>query len=238
MNKYTKKWTLNRSRIHFAFRVVGKWFTAKSSLLTAGGVHYIDSSSGGGKTLLMNYILRNLLVKGGFFWTNIDEFNHPRVLTFDINRLFKDGEMKFRLNRTAEFTNSKGDPIVHYCKGVIYDELNGFFNRRNNRQSDYNSRFVPLVKNTVIHRHLGLPRIYFIGQSLMLQDTQIQQILKYRHYVQAKFRWRYYFWRQELRLVFAPYKLKIDHFKKMGIDEQGNAIFKKLKSEKIKIDPI
>jgi len=177
----------------------------------------------------MNYIIRNLLSKNGFFWANINEFYHDRVHTFDLKKVFGNGDQKYRLDKKIG---------SQFCKGIVYDELNAFFNRRNNKNRDYNDRFIPLMASTVIHRHNGIPRVYFIGQSLLLQDTQIAQVLKYRHYVTARYRWRYYFFRNELKMVFAPYKLKVEHFKKIGIDEKGEPIWKAIGKEKIKIAPI
>ena len=231
--RYRHKWTLRRSRIHFAFKVIGKWLSVQPSPLMATGIHYIDSSSGGGKTLLMNWIARNLLKRGGFMLSNIDEFNHKRIMPFDLLKLYDKGETLARLPHTMLFNEVK-----HYSKGIIYDEINSIFNRRNNRQRDYNDIFIPLIRDSVLHRHKQQPRLYFIGQSLLLQDTQIVSILKYRHYVSARFRWRYYFYRNELKMVFAPYKLIVTDFKKINIDENGNPIWKKIGKSKIKIDPI
>lgn len=234
--KYHHKWTLNRSRVHFAFKVIIKWLTVQPSPLMSSGIHYIDSSSGGGKTLLMNWIATNLLRKGGFMWANIDEFNHKRIFNFDLTRLYHDGETSMKLPFICPIEKD-GKTIKHYSKGIIYDEINSHFNRRNNRQRDYNDIFIPLIKDTVLHRHKQHPRIYFIGQSVLLQDTQIVSILKYRHYVKASFRWRYYFFRNQLKMVFAPYKLKVFHFTKINIDENGTPIWKKIGKSKIKIEP-
>lgn len=226
--KYKVKWTPRRARIPFVFRVIIKWIQGKPGLLYANGVHYIDSSSGGGKTLLMNYIACHLVERGGFMWANIDEFKNPRIKAFDIEKLYGNGDANYKLPKKIE--KKIGDTTVtYYSKGIIYDELNRYFNRRMNKTRDYNDIFVPLVSDTVIHRHLGHPRIYFIGQSLMMQDTQIAQVAKYRHYVQARFRWRYYFYRNELRMVYAPYKIKVTNFIKTGIDPKGEPIFKEMR---------
>ncbi|MCK9576789.1 MAG: hypothetical protein M0R51_12780 [Clostridia bacterium] len=227
--KYDHKWTLNRSHVHFWFRVIGKWLTIKPSPLMANGIHFIDSQSGGGKTLLMNWIARNLLKKGGFMWSNIDEFKHKRIYNFELERLYNGGDTKMKLPYMID---------NHYSKGIIYDEINSKFNRRQNRQRDYNDVFIPLMTDTVLHRHRHHPRIYFIGQSVLLQDTQIMSVLKYRHFVSARFRWRYYYWREQLRMVFAPYRLKVIHYKKIGITENGDPIWKKIGKSKIKISPL
>ena len=234
MSRYTHKWTLKRSRLGFTFRVLVHWFTRSNNPLYANGNHYIDSTSGGGKTLLMNIIIRNSTQRGGFYWANKDEFNNnKRVLIFDIKKLFSKGEQNFRLDPVVEIGGKN-----NYCKGAIWDEINHQFNRRNNKNKDYNEIFIPLIDQTVTHRHARIPRNYFIGQSIDMQDTQLTQIIKWRHFVKAKYKYYYYYWRNELKLVYAPKKLIVDHYKKMGIDENGNSIFKKISRSKIKVKPI
>lgn len=229
--RYATKWTLKRSRVHFAFKVIGKWLTIQPNVMMNTGCHYIDSSAGGGKTLLMNWIIRNLLSTGGFFWTNINEFHHDRVKSFDLYKVWGSGLQHYKLDNKLPNSEIR-------CKGIVFDELNRFFNRRQNKQREYNDVFIPLVSSLATHRHDGYPRIYFIGQAVMLQDTQVMQLIKYRHYVTAKFRWRYYFFRNELKMVYAPYKLKIDHFKKIGINENGDPIWKQIAKSVVKIDPV
>lgn len=228
--KYIEKWTLNRSRIHFYFKVVKKWLEGSPSMPFAMGGHYIDGPSGAGKTLLMNIILEYMLKNGGFAWQNINEFFYKPVKTFDLFDLFADGRQIYRLDHV--------DDAGRYCKALVLDEVNAAFNRRQNKQRDYNDVFIPLVKFLTTHRHQKIPRFYLIGQSLLLQDSQLQEIIKYRHYVQAKKRWRYWFWRNELKMEFVPVKLKITNFIKSGTDENGKPIWTKIKQKmKIKVEP-
>jgi len=228
--KYIEKWSLNRSRIHFTFKVIGKWFQGRPGMLFAESGHYIDGPSGAGKTLLMNIILEDMLKNGGFAWQNIEEFFYKPVKTFDIFDLFQDGKQLYRLD-------SKDDK-GRYCKALVLDEVNATFNRRQNKQRDYNDVFIPLVKFLTTHRHQKIPRFYLIGQSLLLQDSQLQEIIKYRHYVQARKKWRYWFWRNELKMALVPVKLKVTNFIKTGTDENGQPIWTKLKQKmKIKVLP-
>jgi len=234
--KYKHKLTFDRSRFLFVLKVIARWFRVKPGLIYSPGVHLITGASGSGKTLLMNIIIHSILKKDGFVWANMDEFAHQRVLTFDIDKLFQDGEQKYRLPKRAYFI--KPYDSYTYCKAVVIDELNARFNRRMNRQTDYNDVFVPMIKFTVTHRHQIADRLYFIGQSLLLQDGQIQAILKVRHDVKASKRWRYYFFREQKKMLYLPKKLIITNHVNSGVDPNGNIIWIQQKIvTKIKVIP-
>lgn len=225
--KYETKWSFKRSRIFFMIQVIAKLLKKKSNPGMAPGIHYIDAPSGGGKTLYMNYLARKMLDDGGFMWANIQEFDHSRIFTFNVKKVWNNGEQLYRLNNYLE---------PHYCKGIIFDEINRMFNRRANREKQYNDIFIPMINSMVTHRHDGFPRIYFIGQNVLLQDTQIQSILKWKHMVSCKFKYFYVYWRNELKLVRAPHRIIVTHYKKMGTDESDHAIWKKVTMDKIEID--
>lgn len=229
--KYPYPWTPKRSRVAFVFHVIKKWFQGSPGILFAEGGHYIDGPMGSGKTLLMNIILEIMLSHGGFAWANIREFLYKPVKTFDLDDLFADGKQKYRLD-------SKDDK-GRYCKALILDEVNATFNRRQNHQRAYNDTFIPLIKMLVSLRNASnIPRFYLIGQSLLLQDGQLQEVIKYRHFVKSKKRWRYWFWRNQLKCAMVPYKIKIEDYIKVGTDEKGAAIWQKMKGNHvIKVDP-
>jgi len=224
--KYIVKWSLKRSRIAFLFRIIKKSMGGHYSILYSEGGHYIDGPMGAGKTLLMNIILENMLSTGGFAWQNVNEFFYKPVKTFDLDLLFSDGKPLYKLDNVDE----KG----RRCKALILDEINATFNRRQNHQKAYNDLFVPLVKMLVTLRNaMSIPRFYLIGQSLLIQDTQLQEVIKYRHFVKCKKRWRYWFFRNQLKVEKVPYKLKIEDFIKVGTDQAGKAIWQKLKGKHI-----
>jgi hypothetical protein len=226
MTKYTHKWTLKRSWLWFGTKVIAKWLEGRPSLLYVPGVHLLHGPSGSGKSLLANIMIHELLRKGGFVWCNIDEFHHPRVRVFDMNKVFKDGEQKMRLNKFLTIDGKK-----EKCVAVIIDELNQKFNRRMNKSTVYNEQFVPLISFIVTHRHQIADRVYLLGQSLLLQDGQIQSIIKMRHDVRSKKGWHYWFWRENLEFVFAPKKIKVTHYNNIDIDNLGNVIWWKIKQK-------
>lgn len=94
--------------------------------------------------------------------------------------------------------------------GIIFDEINREFNRRNNRQREYNEAFTGLIEFLVSHRHQDVPRVYFIGQKLELQDTQLQSLFKYQHdIIRTTRRPKYWFYKDKKHLEFIPTKLDI-----------------------------
>lgn len=245
LKKYPSKWTLKKSRIVFIFKAIWLWLKGGGGIFYGVGIHYIDGVTGGGKTLLMNIIRQKLLKKGGFGWTNIDEFLNSfkygndwksvnaYMKPFDLEKLFNDGKQIYRLPKQIEKDGKKLN-----CKLLVLDELNANFNRRNNKSKDYNDIFIPLLKMLLTHRHRLCDRVYLLGQSMMLQDTGFQQILKYRHFVKPSKRWFYWFYREQNKMLLLPKKLIVESMIKTGIEPNGNAIWSKIKKTKIKLNPV
>lgn len=193
--------------ISFIKRLFGK------SLLFANGSHIVTSYPGGGKTLLASHIINSVDSESNFFLSNMAEFpGYDNCYTFDINDIFKDGEQV----KSFPTIDHKGRKIY----AIIFDEINLNFNRRMNRTSDYNDIFMGLVEFIVTHRHQDIPRIYFLGQKLELQDTQLQSLFKYQHDIYKCRRWaRYKPYNLGDPLIWYPVKLKIMERVK-GLDDQ------------------
>lgn len=225
--KYTKKWKLKRSRLLFLIKRFFLLFKIKGNVLFSEGVHFITAPSGGGKTLLSNYILRSLCKDYKFFmWVNINQYDELMTEHFNINEIFQDSEQKYKLPKSIE---------GKYSKGIIIDEVNLTFNRRENKKKDYNDIFIPLMKFLVTHRHQNQNRAYLLGQNRNLQDTQIQSILKYQHRVFCSKKYKYYFFREQNKMVYAPKKMKVITELNIGQDNSGFTIWKQIKKQKIKV---
>lgn len=180
----------------------------RENIFHALGSHLITAYPGGGKTLKMNQIINEVDKEKYFFLSNLKEFDG--VKTFDLFDMFKDGEQVKRFPTTDE----KGRKIY----GVIFDEINLNFNKRLNRSKEYNDAFVGLIEFVVSHRHQDIPRIYFIGQKLELQDTQLQSLFVYWHdIIKKKQRYKYWYY---YKYYFAkiPVKLTIDNWRKENND--------------------
>lgn len=195
----------------------------KPSILHALGTHIITAYPGGGKTLLMNKIINDVDKEKYFFLSNMKEFSGDNVYAFDIEDIFQDNE------QIASFPviDEKGRKLY----GVIFDEINLQFNKRLNRKSAYNDIFIGLIEFLVSHRHQDVPRVYFIGQKLELQDTQLQSLFKIQHdIIKCKKFPKYKPYNLSGNLIYFPTKLKVIHKIKNDLDE-----FLELKKQKIKI---
>jgi hypothetical protein len=241
LKKYPSKWTLKRSKFVFVLKVIIQYLKPHGNVLYGMGVHYIDGATGNGKTLLMNILRMIILKNGGFGYCNIDEFKNSyqygdkyystnaEMKPFDLEALFENGKQVKKLPKILDGKK---------CKLLVLDELNAVFNRRSNRSKDYNDIFVPLVRFLLTHRHRLCDKVYLIGQSILLQDTQFQQIVKYRHFVTASKRWRYWFFREQNKMLLLPKKLIIETMIKRGTEPNGNPIWSKPKKMKIKVEPL
>lgn len=198
-------------------RNVFKWFIKVivslfrgGDILHAEGSHIITAYPGGGKTLLMNHLINEVDNKKYFFLSNLKEFDFCD--SFKIDEMFKDGK------QIASFPTV--DEHGRKLYGIIFDEINLNFNKRENKKSAYNDIFVGLVEFIVSHRHQDVPRIYFIGQKLELQDTQLQSLFKYHHDIFRSKRFpKYWYYKENNFIKYIPYKLKILHRVK-ALDDQ------------------
>ena len=172
----------------------------KPSIYRAQGTHFISAYPGMGKTLLMNKIIQDTDQDKYFFLSNLKEFDN--VQQFDINEIFQDNTQV----KQFPLLDKKGRKLY----GVIFDEINLTFNKRLNRKSDYNDLFIGLIEFLVSHRHQGVPRVYFIGQKLELQDTQLISLFKYQHDIIKCKRFPYYwFYKKYNAINYIPRKLHI-----------------------------
>lgn len=191
--------------------LIKKLFT--NDILYNNGSHIINAYPGGGKTLLASHIIGSIDSEKYFFISNMPEFpGYDNVYSFNLTDMFKDGE------QVASFPtrDHKGRELY----GVIFDEINLSFNRRMNRTTEYNEIFVGLVEFIITHRHQNVPRLYFIGQKLELQDTQLQSLFKYQHDIIKAKRWpRFKPYNLSGDLIFYPVKLKMINRVKAENDE-------------------
>lgn len=213
----------------FAFLVVKSLFN-RPSILKAPGAHFIAGFPGSGKTLLMNSIINSYDKSKYFFLCNMGEFaGQENVYSFKIEEVF------------SEQKQVKSFPTVDHLgrklAGVIFDEINLNFNRRANKQRDYNSLFIGLIEFLVSHRHQGVPAIWFIGQKLALQDSQLQILFKYYHDIIYTVRrpsyWIYKESKDDDVIAFIPKKIKYNNYTKDFEDNFVRAN-KKIKKRKFK----
>lgn len=216
------KWLLKPPRNIFSF--IWRWFLSlfgkKGSIYKAQGAHFISGYPGSGKTLFQNQIIRELDSEKYFCLANLDEF--AGVKHFKLEDMFRKGKQIAKFPTVDE----KGRKIW----AVIFDEINLSFNRRMNRSKEYNELFIGLIEFLISHRHQGIPRVYFIGQKLDLQDTQLQSLFKFQHEI-IDTRRRYKYWYYHLfEFLKIPVKIGIVNRVKNLEDE-----FIEINYDKIKI---
>lgn len=218
-NKKQKK----RTRIAFFFRriveAIKRFFTMKTSIYHRKGVHFIGGYMGAGKTLFASHIVDEVNDKESnyldsskwFFITNVDEFYQRNVIHYNLFSMFENSQQVARL----PIRDKKGRKLY----AVIIDEINLKYNKRLNRSKNYNNSFVGLIEMIITMRHQGVKRVYFIGQKLELQDTQLQSLFKYYHKIVFNLQKpNYYYYRNEDKFVIAPKKLFIENYIK-GYDD-------------------
>ena len=144
----------------------------------------------------MNQLRNSVDNEKYFFLSNIKEFDG--VKTFNLEDIFSNGEQI----RSFPTVDEKGRKLY----AVIFDEINLQFNRRMNKSSDYNNLFIGLIEFLVSHRHQDVPRVYFIGQKLELQDGQLQSLFKYQHDIIRTKRWpAYWYYKEHEKVVFIKH---------------------------------
>lgn len=208
------------SRLVFSFKVIKKILKLKrTNILHYGGLHLITGATGSGKTLLSSLIIDDLCRdEKSFFWSNVDQYDKEKTRILKLDEIIKEGTQVKRLYNTR-------------CKGLMLDEINLSFNRRNNGKKDYNNIFLGLIELSLTHRHQGIPRIYYIGQAELLQDIQLQRIFKYKHVIAKATKWSYYFYEKDDVIIRIPKRLYVMSYS--ATEETGKWRF--VKKQKIKI---
>lgn len=185
----------------FCLKVILSIFKRNKGI-KSNGTHFIAGLPGSGKTLLVNSIINEFDKEKYFFLSNLKEFNQENVYSFKMTDIFSDN------------TQIKSFPLIDHkgrkLGGIIFDEINLHFNKRLNRKGEYNDIFVGLIEFLVSHRHQGVPRLYFIGQKLELQDTQLVSLFKYYHdIVRTKRVPKYWHYLANHKVVvWLPFKIK------------------------------
>lgn len=195
---FKRFFTKEKNIFKWSFNVLLRLLRGNGNIYYARGTHFISGYPGSGKTLLVNKLIQNIDKDKYFCLSNLKEFNG--VEKFNISDYFKNNEQIARFPTT----DNKDRKLF----AIIFDEINLTFNKRLNKRSDYNDIFIGLIEFLVSHRHQGIPRIYFIGQKLELQDNQLQSLFKYQHeIIKKRERYKYWHYYQFSEIVKIPTRL-------------------------------
>lgn len=204
--------------------ILKRFFDKNNDILYYNGVHLISGYPGAGKTLLSNNIIKSVDKNKYFFYTTREQYKSENVYFLDMNEIFCEKQQK----KSIPVVDKKGRKLF----GIILEEINLEFNKRLNRTNDYNEQFIGLIEFIVSHRHQGIPRIYAIGQKLELQDTQLQSLFMYHHFIKKrKNKYSYQLYREKGDLKSIPKKLIVENYAKNEVGE-----FYKVSTSKFKIN--
>lgn len=213
---------MKRNLINFSFAVL-KHKLKHYGEFEKQGVYFISGYPGSGKTMLASHIINSVDASKYYFLTNIDEFYQSNVYSFDLDSVIGNGTIIGKLPIKIE--NKR-------LYGVIIDEVNLKFNRRNNRRSSYNDMFIGLIELCTSYRHLGIPRIYFIGQFEQLQDIQLQVCFKYFYnIVRSRKIASYSIYKEKGIISYIPSKIRLQA-KRRGLNGEFSNYSKKIKFKK------
>lgn len=226
------KWLIEKPSVFkFSIEIIKNFLKRKKSIYHALGTHIISGYMGSGKTLLMNCIINSVDKNKYFFISNIKEFNQENVYNFDLEELFSETKQICSIPTTDKYGRK--------LYALILDEINLKFNRRLNKTKEYNNQFVGLVEFLVSSRHQDVPRVYFIGQKLELQDSQLQSLFYYWHdCLKCKKIPSINIFKDTEKIVYRPYKIIIRNYKKIqteGLETYVPLIYKSFLFGLIKI---
>lgn len=176
----------------------------KTNILINPGVHSMVALMGGGKTLLSNMLVQDMLPEGKFVYV-VDRaltaaLGDGRAVYVDLWACYKDGKQIYRL--PTRVGNRQ-------CYGIILDEITKYFNRRNNKFGNYNDKFLGLVEMILSLRHQGINRVWILSQSYDNIDVQLMRLIKYKHIIYASRCYNYDAYLATKKLLYLPRKLKI-----------------------------
>ena len=197
--KMRVKYILQSTRARISWRRQNK-----TNILVNPGVHSIVALMGGGKTLLSNMLVQDMLPEGKFVYV-IDRalesaLGDGRAVYVDLWACYKDGKQIYRL--PTRIGNRQ-------CYGIVLDEITKYFNRRNNKYGNYNDKFLGLVEMILSLRHQGINRVWILSQSYDNIDVQLMRLIKYKHIIYASRCYNYDAYLATRKLLYLPRQLKI-----------------------------
>ncbi len=168
------------------------------------GLHYIQAPVGGGKSTFewqKMYDYGRMTGKCSYVTTKMerikyDDLGQPYLnhIRFDIHEFYglknKDEKFGTQLKRF----NSK------LATAIVIDELHVLNNNRNNRTSEYNHTFIPMINSFVLQRHFGIKWI-LVASQMPKNDTQIMSILTSYNKIRIKKGFMYKKWLEDGKFI-------------------------------------
>lgn len=170
------------------------------------GVHFWYGKPGSGKsTVVYHKNMEHAYITGKASYTNVlmeeprEELSGRQYYynqVFNPSDIFKNGE------QIARFDTSKFNKIV-------FEEVLERMNQRNNKKSDYNDEFIPMISAQATQRHQGIELFDYISQIPTL-DIQLMLMLSGYHIPKIKFKFDYSGWLKsgKFRWIIKGWKIK------------------------------
>jgi hypothetical protein len=153
------------------------------------GVHYIQALAGDGKSTFLWQKMADyakMTGKCSYVTTKMEKIKYDELGTPYLNHIHFDIHKFFGLrNKDDKF----GQQLIRFnpelACAVVFDEIHVLNNNRNNRSSEYNHTFIPMISSFVLQRHFGINWILVASQQPR-NDNQIMNILTSYNKVKIK----------------------------------------------------
>lgn len=153
------------------------------------GVHYIHALAGHGKSTLLWQKMHDYAVKTGkcsYVTTKMEKIKYDELGMPYLNHYYFDIHDYYGLkNKEDKF----GQQLIRFDKksatALVIDEIHYLNNNRNNRSSEYNHTFIPMISSFVTQRHYGINWI-LVASQMPRNDNQIMNILTSYNKIKVK----------------------------------------------------
>lgn len=168
------------------------------------GVHYIQALPGGGKSTLQwqkMYDYGLMTGKCSYVTTRMEKIKFDELGQPYVNHFFFELD-EFWAKKDKD--DKVGTQLKYFDKNlataIVIDELHVLNNNRNNRSSEYNATFIPMISSFVKMRHDGIKWI-LVSSQMPKNDTQIMSLLKSYNKVQIKKGFVYKKWLEDGKFI-------------------------------------
>lgn len=179
-------------------------YDGDGELLNLEGSHYLQALPGGGKSTLQwqkMYDYGKMTGKCSYVTTKMEKIKFDELGQPYLNHIhFELDEFWGKREKDDKFGTQLKRFNKDLATAIVIDELHVLNNNRNNRTSEYNATFIPMINSFVTMRHHGIKWI-LVSSQMPKNDTQIMSILTTYNRVQIKKGFVYKKWLEDGRFI-------------------------------------
>lgn len=168
------------------------------------GVHYIQALAGDGKSTFLWQKMDDYAKKTGkcsYVTTKMEKIKYDELGTPYLNHIYFDIHEFYGVkNPTDKFGTQLKRFNSDLACATVYDEIHAINNNRNNRSSEYNQSFIPMITSFVLQRHFGINWILVASQQPR-NDNQIMNILSSYNKVKIRKGFIYKKWLEDGKFI-------------------------------------